>query len=506
MPEAAPAPKSSGNDLPESNRSRRTLVIGIALLTLFGFALRLFRLGNQSFWADEISSVMAAQRPLHGIYERSVLAANSLPTFFLMLKPFVAEPGANIEFRARLLSVIAGALSIPVFIGVVYLWSGRQRRAALLAGALLAVNPLHLWYSQEVRGYTVTLLFGVIALLCFELAREKKRALWWVLYALSAIMAVAVHRTGIIFPAACGLWHAREVLRTRESWKSLLGHAPVIAATLVALSLKSYPPTEGYSRSASGLEIGYTFLTFAGGYSFGPSVTDIQSHGPMAAISRHEIETGILLVVLAAFALVFLSNFRKWILGREVQLLLLGIGAVSVYALISGFPYNVRYALPALFGFLALTSVLANESTKGHFARVTTIALLLVSLWADGQWFYRWDYRKDDARAAAQWLAQNRARVHSWEVLPSYMTASLEWYLQGAPDVLAEEMHSTSDRSTAFPPVPDVFIVTRRHHLAEPDKMIAAYQAAAHGTETNRAFAGFELYVGNETPIAGAAK
>ena len=95
---------------PASQRSQRSFLIGVAVLTLIGFGVRIFRLRNQSFWIDEVSSIMAAQGPLHGIYERSVLAANSLPTFFLMLKPFVAESGANIEFRARLLSVVAGAL------------------------------------------------------------------------------------------------------------------------------------------------------------------------------------------------------------------------------------------------------------------------------------------------------------------------------------------------------------------------------------------------------------
>ena len=132
--------------------SRSRFLAGVALLTLVSLGLRLFRLANQSFWVDEVSAVMAAQGPLKGIYERSALAANSLPTYFLLLKPFVGSSGVNVEFQARLLSAIAGTLSVPVFIGVVYLWR-RQRSTSLLAGALLAVNPLHLWYSQEVRGY-----------------------------------------------------------------------------------------------------------------------------------------------------------------------------------------------------------------------------------------------------------------------------------------------------------------------------------------------------------------
>jgi hypothetical protein len=187
-------------------------------------------------------------------------------------------------------------------------------------------------------------------------------------------------------------------------------------------------------------------------------------------------------------------------------LLLLSIGVVSVYALVSGFPYNVRYVLPALFGFLAFAAVLSNEGAKAHFARAAIAALLLVSLWADGQWFYRWDYRKDDSRAVAEWLVQHRDKVRSWEVLPSYMNVSIDWYLQGVPEVLTNEMPSTGDRSTTFPPVPDVFIVTRRHHLQEPDKMIDAYHAAARGVETNRTFAGFELYLGNQSHSAGETK
>ena len=483
------------NCLSVFTRSRQSFLVGLALLTLAGVGLRLFRLADQSFWIDEVSAVMTAQGPVKGIYERSALASNSLPTYFLLLKPFVGTSRVNLEFQARLLSAIAGALAVPVFVGVVFFWR-RQRGNALLAGAFLAINPLHLWYSQEVRGYAVMLLFGLLTLLCFELARQKRQTIWWILYLLAALMTIALHKTGLVFPAACGLWHAWDVARHRGNFKNLLIQAPVAVATLIALALKSYPPPEGYGRSSTGLELGYTFLTFVGGYSFGPSVTDIQSHGPLAAISRHAIETGILCLILLALAFLFTVNFRRMIAGREIQLVFLGVGVVSVYALFSGFPYNVRYALPALFGFLALVAVFAAELNKSSFVRLTTASLLLVSVWADGQWFYSWQYRKGDSRAVAQWLVQNKERVHSWTVLPDYMQVPIEWYLQPCPDILAGKMAPTGERSTTFPPVPDVLIITRRHHLLEPDKMIASYESSAHAAEAVTNFAAFELYVG----------
>ena len=478
---------------PAFTRTRQSFALGIVLLTLLAFGARVFRLGNQSFWIDEVGSVMVAQAPIKGIFENSILAANSLPTYFVMLRPFVAGSSEHIEFRARLLSAIAGTLAVPVFIGVVYLWR-RQRGTALFAGLLLAVNPLHLWYSQETRGYAVMLLFGLLTFLCFELAREKRHPVWWVLYTLAALMAVAVHRTGAIFPAICGLWHLWEVAQRRIPWKNLLVHAPIALALLVALTLKSIPPKEGYSRSANGLEIGYTFLTFVGGYSYGPSVTDIQSYGPLVAISRHAIETKILFVVLAAMAMAMALNFRLVTFGREIQLIILGVGAVSIYALISGFPYNTRYALPALLGFLALAANLTNDLGKSRLARMSIGGLLVVSLWSDGQWYYDRQYRKADTRAIANWLVQNQKQVHSWTGLPGYMNIPLVWYLRDRPDVLAEEIPPTNDRFTKFPPVPDVLIITRRHHLEDPDKVIAAYESAAHGIETNLSFSAFELY------------
>jgi hypothetical protein len=491
---------------PTFTRSPKSFAVGITLITLLSLGLRLFRLANQSFWVDEVNSLIVAQGPLQGIYERSLFNANSLPTYFLLLKPFVTGSGANLEFPARLLSVIAGTLSVPLFIGVIYAWR-RQRGTALLAGILLAINPLHLWYSQETRGYAVMFFFGLLTLFCFERGREKPRPLWWMLYTLAAVMAVAVHRTAAIFPVACGLWHLWEIAQRRLSWKNILVHLPIAAAVLVMLALKTMPPKEGYGRAASGLEIAYTFLTFAGGYSFGPTLTDIQSHGPVWAISKNAVETGILLIVLLALAVVFALHLRSLIRGREIQLLLFGIGTVSVYALVSGFPYNVRYALPALVGFLALIAVCATEWNKSPVARLSIAAFLVLSLWADWQWFYSWQYRKGDSRAVVKFLEQNRERIHSWTVLPSYMDIPIHWYLQSDPEMLAREIPATGDRFTKFPPVPDVLIITRRHHLEEPDKIIAAYESSAPGVETNLTFAAFELYIGaKKNPAANDGK
>lgn len=488
---------------PATSAHYRNLTLALALLlTLAGFSLRFYRLSNQSLWTDEIASIATARVPLSQITQESAKVNNCLPTYFLLLRAVLGDSNREIEFRARWLSALAGALSVPLLIGVVYLWR-RQWVAALLAGLLLAVNPLHIWYSQEVRAYATMLFFGLLALLAYELARRSRKPWWWLLYAVSALGAVALHKTGLIFPAACALWHGWEVLRGKRPIRELAAHGATLAVALGALLLRSYPPPPEYGRPSSILEIGYTFMTFVGGYSFGPSLTDIQSHGAWGAVSQNLAQVGILSGVLALVALAYVLHLGALIRGKETGLLALNIGFVALAALISAFPYNIRYTLPALLAFVALVAALVTCARQPVVARLAILGVLLVGLWADAQWFYSPAYRKGDSRAVAQWLVDNQAQVKSWTVLPDYLSVSIEWYLHGHPQILSSRQASAGPQTTSFPPVPDVLILGRRHHLREPDKVIAAYRACAGEARAVLSMVGFELYARN-APQAGA--
>ena len=379
----------------------RTFVLaGFLLLTLLGLGLRFYRISNQSLWTDEVSSIETARVPLSQVMEKSAIKNNSLPTYFLLLRAVLKEGNENMELRARGLSALAGSLSIPLFVGIVYLWR-RHWGVALLAGLLLAANPLHIWYSQEVRAYATMLFFGLLAVLSFELARSSRNGLWWLAYVLSAIVAMALHKTALVFPVFCGLWHAGEVMRARGPIRDLRPHAAVLVFALFVLGLKSYPPPPSFGRRSSILEIVYTGMTFVGGYSLGPSLTDIQSFGAMGAVSRNLLQVAVGSVVLVSVALACVLGFRSLVSGKEAALMVLSVGSVAATACVSGFPYNVRYALPALFAFLALVAAFVVTVRKSWLAGLLVGSVLLAGLWADGQWFYSTSYRKGDSRAVA---------------------------------------------------------------------------------------------------------
>jgi len=236
-------------------------------------------------------------------------------------------------------------------------------------------------------------------------------------------------------------------------------------------------------------------MTFVGGYSFGPSITDIQVHGALGAVSRNLVQVGILGGVLSLLALAYALKFRSLVRGKETSLVVLNLGFVSLTTLVCAFPYNVRYTLPGLLAFVALVAALNGSAGRGYVARLAFAAVLLTGLWADAQWLYCPAYRKADSRAVAQWLVANQASVKSWTVLPDYLSYSVVWYLQGHPEIVNHRLPPTQAQTTSFPPVPDALIIGRRHHITEPDKIIAAYRTSAGAVRTISTIAGFELYV-----------
>ena len=129
----------------------------LLLLLLLSTALRILHLGFQPLWWDEGYSVWFATHPLT---QMAALTAQDIhpPLYYALLHGWAALLGAS-PTALRLLSVIVGVLTIPLLY-----WVARRMlsaRAALLATFLLTINPLHVYYSQEVRMYGLVALLSV---------------------------------------------------------------------------------------------------------------------------------------------------------------------------------------------------------------------------------------------------------------------------------------------------------------------------------------------------------
>src|SRR4029079_16223823 len=100
------------------------------------------------------------------------------PVYFWLLHLVIRLLG-DTEAALRLLSAVAGAVTVPLA-ALLLRGLGASTSVALGGAALLAISPLHLWYSQEARPYALLVCLGVGALVRFLQALKTQSALAWV--------------------------------------------------------------------------------------------------------------------------------------------------------------------------------------------------------------------------------------------------------------------------------------------------------------------------------------
>jgi mannosyltransferase len=161
------------------------LLWGVVLL---GGLLRFYGYDRLSLWLDEGFTVMFSRLPwdvvlgLRGAYDPHPPLYYALVKLLLSLAPEVSA--------GRLLSVVAGTLTIPVAYAL-----GRKLFnpwAGLVASMALALSPLHVWYSQEARQYAVALLLVALSYYALLSFYREPGWVWAVLYGASTLASMYI--------------------------------------------------------------------------------------------------------------------------------------------------------------------------------------------------------------------------------------------------------------------------------------------------------------------------
>lgn len=179
------------------------------LLLLLGAALRFYQLGAPSMWTDEMLVAQNASKSIPYIISLAENVEVHPPYFYYFIKAVLA--GGSSDYWLRLPSAIFGTLSLLVLwlVGERHLGS---RFAALAALGFLAVHPLHIWISRQLRPYALISLCAVVALgfLLRYLEEGKGRSARRTLYAclplaLSHYLGFLVLGTQWLVSFACAL-------------------------------------------------------------------------------------------------------------------------------------------------------------------------------------------------------------------------------------------------------------------------------------------------------------
>ncbi len=169
----------------DSSKIRSTLTtytLLILLITWFGAAARFINLGGDSLWFDEMLTLNEArQNPAEVITTSTVR-----PPGMYLAEHFVLQIFGDSEYALRLLSALAGAVTIPLM----YVIGSElaNRRVGLLAALLLSVSPLHIRYSQEARYYAIQVAFATASMACVLIAINRRQWRWWIGFGLATAL------------------------------------------------------------------------------------------------------------------------------------------------------------------------------------------------------------------------------------------------------------------------------------------------------------------------------
>ncbi|MBK5342338.1 glycosyltransferase family 39 protein [Pseudomonas sp. TH49] len=186
--------------LKDANVSVRADLLALAAVLIIALCVRFYSITVPVIWYDEAYSLLLARETPARIWALTALDVHP-PLYYVLLHYWVAVWGES-PLAARAFSVLADVGTLLLCIKLMSLIS--TRRATWIAAVLLALLPISVHYSQEVRMYTLLgfwLMAASVALLCWVRHPEQKR--FALIYVLLMTAAFYTH----YFAGLCVLVH-----------------------------------------------------------------------------------------------------------------------------------------------------------------------------------------------------------------------------------------------------------------------------------------------------------
>lgn len=323
-------------------------------VVLLAFVLRLVRLGSRDFWHDEAHNLLKSEQLGRVLFEGD-LVSNHPPLFAILVTGW------------RWLGLGAGEWSIrfvPLILGVCGVWAlyvlGKRMygaRAGLFAAFLLAIAPMHVHHSQDLKVYILLPFTATVMIYFLHRASRTNARSDWVFYGLSA--AVACYSELFVAPilVAINLWFLFQWLGKRDSsikrWAAANALGALLFVPQLHIMLRKFnavviSPEQWWIPWPTPTTVAFYFKTLSFGYG------DFDPFFKIAMVL-------FFLAVAAGFALAVMRNrSAAALLAMWFALPPVIIVALSYWSGQSLFLFRalLPYALPFyLFAGLALSSL-----------------------------------------------------------------------------------------------------------------------------------------------------
>ncbi len=344
----------------------------LAGITALAAALRFATLGVQSYHHDEVVTASRVLRDGFGHAMHAVWVSESTPPVYYALAWVWTQLVGTGEYGLRAVSALAGVLTVPVAYGIGVALRGR--RAGLWAAALVAVNPMMLWYSQEARAYALVALFGALSALYWlraERGGARRDYVWWGIW---SGLAIATHYF-VAFPI---LAEAVMLLRRRGLRESLAGMAILGAAAIAVAPVAIHQMSLGHADWIGNFTLGHRLAETAATFVTGET-GDI-----IARPERPWLAIVPLALSLAALALLLRrrEGRERRAAARPLLLVAAAIGLPVAIALLDASKNFVlaRNLIPALVPLLAAIAIAVASPSSRRLGAAIGALLVAYSL------------------------------------------------------------------------------------------------------------------------------
>ena len=153
---------------------RHLFQVAAVLLLVIGAALRVYHLGDRSLWFDEALTANTSRGTLMQMLEetRARCSAPIVHPFIL----YLVQKASGGPTAVRMPSVLASLLAVLAILATVR--AKVSFSAALFSATILTVSASQVRYAQEVREYSLAVLWGAILIYCllrWEVAGSPSR-------------------------------------------------------------------------------------------------------------------------------------------------------------------------------------------------------------------------------------------------------------------------------------------------------------------------------------------
>ncbi len=374
----------------------------IILTLILALGLRLPLL-NTSFWLDEAAQVLESSRPWS--QQLQISADFQPPLIHLML--FFALKVSTAEWWLR--------TPVALIPGLITIWAsyeiGRKlisQKAGLMTALLLATSSFHIFYSQELRPYSLPTMWAVLSWLPLLRAIKLKRfsRLHWLGYSFISLLGLYSSYLYPFFLMAQLLWVA---FHQRHKLQEMI-------TSLVLASLGFLPWLPSFFEQ---LKVGSSVRNKLPGWEQVVSITQLKSPALVGGkfiygVMNIEptpffiISSFWLLLTMGYLLYLNLNNLQKNKAQKKLVLILAWLILPLLSAWLVSFwvpvvrPKRVLFLLPATYLFISFIATLGRKKIHRQWGTVLISTLLLLNSWGVLQYHLNPNYQHENWRSLQQ--------------------------------------------------------------------------------------------------------